>query len=604
MKLTIHKDFFPELAERLWRSPVEAVRELLENSYDADATKVLITLLIPDGLAIEDDGGMDETRLSKFLQVGGRHDETEERTAGGRKVVGKYRVGRLSALGYFGKMRVRTKLGEFHTSFTFSYEDLLRLSQGEVEVVEAGEPPLGRNGTEIVLTGPKSPISYEELAKALSQLPILRTPGFEVYIKQCEVFVPWSFDGSQRIYPKEIPGVKIQVKLDGIDGVITIADDSALPLADEDRGIGVVVSGHLVTRSMFGLEGSSYRLDRVTGYVECDRLKTTFGAKDRLIEDEEYRAFWEKMRRFVSDVLLPKLAEAEVRFVGRMELKVVRKVDRILGDVLAEAPIKLFEVQKVDPSVLRSLLKKETILKQSREATTVVLPEPGAEERGTPPSPSPSPSAPPSPPLPPLPLSSPSTSSSPPLQPSASQPQPQPPQGLPQPQEKGEPSILLAASPSRQEQLERKEAVWEPTPALQTPLQPQPQVPPLPPSASIQASEPKAPRARVGHFLHDLGVVVLFYDDPNDPRPCYHIRDYMLQGMALKAIFVNRKHPAYEKHAGEGGGQGRGRRGKGEQLVQYLLRLLTNEVVALGREESEEAISEANSIYGLAATKA
>ena len=41
--------FLPELVQRLSRNTAQSVLELVQNSYDADATRVLVTFL-PDGL--------------------------------------------------------------------------------------------------------------------------------------------------------------------------------------------------------------------------------------------------------------------------------------------------------------------------------------------------------------------------------------------------------------------------------------------------------------------------------------------------------------------------------------------------------------------------
>ena len=139
LQLTVNDNFFAELTQRLWKNSSDVVRELVQNAYDADASKVIVTFL-PNGLTVEDDGGMDPARLRSFLQVGGTHEEVEF-TARGRRVVGKYRVGRLSALGAFSRMLVRTRLDDYHVSFEFSVEDLHRLSQGNGQHRRQRESP-------------------------------------------------------------------------------------------------------------------------------------------------------------------------------------------------------------------------------------------------------------------------------------------------------------------------------------------------------------------------------------------------------------------------------------------------------------------------------
>ncbi len=178
-KLSLDDGFFTSIVERLWKNSPEALKELVENSYDGDAGKVLITFVSADGtVAIEDNAGMDAGRFSRFLQVGGLHEEGEERTTSGRKVVGKYRFGRFASLGVFKFMRVRTRRGDFSACLEFSEDDLRRLASGAPELPILGLPPLGRDGTEIVLSSPKTTLDFEGVHKSLGQLPILRTPGF------------------------------------------------------------------------------------------------------------------------------------------------------------------------------------------------------------------------------------------------------------------------------------------------------------------------------------------------------------------------------------------------------------------------------------------
>ena len=45
IQLKVHPSFFKEFATKTWISPYEIIKELVENAFDEDATKVLITVL-------------------------------------------------------------------------------------------------------------------------------------------------------------------------------------------------------------------------------------------------------------------------------------------------------------------------------------------------------------------------------------------------------------------------------------------------------------------------------------------------------------------------------------------------------------------------------
>ena len=69
--MKVHPSFFKEFATKTWVSPTEIIKELVENAFDEDATKVLVSLLDNGSIAIEDDAGMDQNGMEKFLLVAG-----------------------------------------------------------------------------------------------------------------------------------------------------------------------------------------------------------------------------------------------------------------------------------------------------------------------------------------------------------------------------------------------------------------------------------------------------------------------------------------------------------------------------------------------------
>jgi hypothetical protein len=552
-ELSMDDDLFTSIVELLWKNSSDAIRELVENDFDADAWKVLVTFVSDGSVAVEDDAGMDAERFSKFMKVGGLHQQGEEFTPRGRRVVGKYRVGRLAALGVFGRMQVRTKREEFADSLIITYEDLRRLASGRAGLEGADLPPLKRNGTEILLTGPKKPLDFEGVRQMLSQLPILRTPGFEVHMKKTDSFGDWDFEGARRLLPKEIPGVKVPVDLPGIQGVITIADDRALPLAPEDKGVGIVVSSHLVTRTYFGFENSPHRFDRVTGWIEHDGLRMTFGAKDQIIEDLVYASFVESVREFIGKEVIPRLSDLEIHRLGRMEMKYMRKVDRrlasALAELLAERPMESLQLsgEKIPAEALRSIMTPEKVIAQTGEASTVVIEEPAAAPES-------------------------------PLE-TSRQPETQ------------TPSIEQSPDQTGVEWTRKEERPQPPPPTFERESEPQPgQLQQTTTEAKARTDSQPSTR-RVAHYLHNVGIVIIPYDDREDTRPSYSNREYVLAGHRVRAIFVNRKHPSYAKCEKDG------------TLVDHLLRLFSIELAGMGYEGSEPAMEFANRLYSIAVAK-
>jgi Histidine kinase-, DNA gyrase B-, and HSP90-like ATPase len=341
-ELKVHPSFFKEFATKTWVSPIEIVKELVENAFDEDATRVLVTVLSNGSIAIEDDAGMDQNGMDKFLLLGSPHKKVESISPKLKRIrTGRYGTGRLSFLTTFESMKIRTKRGSFTKSIAIDANVLDKLFTGNAKLEELKEPALKRDGTELVMTGSKSAVDLFKVMKEIRKLAVLRQPMFEVYIKSADRFKEWNFDGTQVIRAPDIQGHRLPVNLDNgrIVGEIVIA---RRPLSDDERGIAVMAGSHIVTRSNFGFDT---KLNRVTGFVRCDSLTTRFADKSAIIEDDEYVKFNQLMKTFVIDTVIPSLTEYEDVLITREESKIYREIDKVLGQAMMDTLEMQEEVQ-------------------------------------------------------------------------------------------------------------------------------------------------------------------------------------------------------------------------------------------------------------------
>jgi hypothetical protein len=332
-QMKVHPSFFKEFATKTWVSPIEIIKELVENAFDEDATRVLVTVLSNGSIVIEDDAGMDQNGMEKFLLLGSPHKRTESVSPRLKRLrTGRYGTGRLSFLTSFESMRIRTRRESFTKALVINADVLERLYTGNAKLDDLNESPLKRNGTELVMAGAKTQLDLFKIIKEIRKLAVLRQPLFEVYIKTAEKFKEWNFDGFQIIKAPEIQGHRIPVNLDNgkLVGEIIIA---RRPLSDDERGIAVMVGNHIVTRSNFGFDT---KLNRVTGFVRCDSLTTRFADKSAIIEDSEYTKFNQLMKSFVIDRVIPGLTEYEDVLITREESRIYREIDKILGQAMIE----------------------------------------------------------------------------------------------------------------------------------------------------------------------------------------------------------------------------------------------------------------------------
>jgi hypothetical protein len=333
VELKVHPSFFREFATKTWVSPNEIVKELVENAFDEDATKVLITVFNDGSILIEDDAGMNADGMEKFLFLGSPHKKFDSISPRLRRIrTGRYGTGRLSFLTSFQNMRIRTKRDNFHKSLLLEASVLDRLSSGNTPLDEINEPPLRRNGTELFLKGSKLMLDPTKLSKEIRKLAILRQPLFQVFIKTAETFAEWDFRGAEAINAPDIQGHRLGISLDGgkISGEIVIAKR---PLSEDENGIAIMVGNHVVTRSSFGFGN---KLKRVTGFVRCDSLTSRFADKSALIEDEEYSKFLLTMQTFITNTLIPSLSEYEDVLITREESRIYKEIDKVLGQAIVE----------------------------------------------------------------------------------------------------------------------------------------------------------------------------------------------------------------------------------------------------------------------------
>jgi hypothetical protein len=148
---------------------------------------VLVTVLSNGSIAIEDDAGMDQNGMDKFLLLGSPHKKVESISPKLKRIrTGRYGTGRLSFLTTFESMKIRTKRGGFTKSIAIDANVLDKLFKGNAKLEELKEPALKRDGTELLVTGSKSAVDLFKVMKEIRKLAVLRQPMFEVYIKSAE----------------------------------------------------------------------------------------------------------------------------------------------------------------------------------------------------------------------------------------------------------------------------------------------------------------------------------------------------------------------------------------------------------------------------------
>lgn len=337
-----------------YRSTEYALKELVDNAWDADAENVWIYLpdpLTKDPILVIDDGlGMTE----KELKTGYLKIASDRRTRKGvrtlqynRKVKGRKGIGKFAGLVSANMMEISTKARGHKTTLSISKSELLSSTQDlekidlplKVEKVADSE-----HGTAIKLSDLNQNLSFPD-ANRLKQILFLeygRQPKFNIFVNEEPLDV------------EDLPGDTITESSDLKDvGEVHIKFTITEKLSPKQSGIAVRVNGKIVGRpQFFGVdqeeEISPRILSRVYGEVEADGLEDDVTADwGAIIENSKA---WQKLEAFVRFKLLKALKARQKMEYSQAQSKWKIEIGR---EVTKLPPHKRPVAQKAIDKVLR-----------------------------------------------------------------------------------------------------------------------------------------------------------------------------------------------------------------------------------------------------------
>lgn len=180
------------LGVKLYSTIPPMLAELISNAWDADAKNVFITLQSSGDkyISVKDDGcGMSFDELnSKFLKIG-RNRRTELKkdiTEGGRPVLGKKGLGKLSMFGIGKKITVTSIKNGKKNSFVMDYNKIKAgdTNTYEPEIISLDEDTTENSGTTILIREikRKSDFDIEAIRNGIVSRFMIFSPDFVVHI--------------------------------------------------------------------------------------------------------------------------------------------------------------------------------------------------------------------------------------------------------------------------------------------------------------------------------------------------------------------------------------------------------------------------------------
>ena len=158
LEFTFEIGTIDHLGVKLYSTIPPMIAELISNAWDADAHNVYLYFEdnAPKSIIVKDDGtGMDFDELNeKFLKIGRnrRIGSDADKTTGGRPVLGKKGLGKLSMFGIGKKITISTIKNGKRNSFIMDYDEIKKRSQEktyEPGIIDFEVDTLENSGTEI-----------------------------------------------------------------------------------------------------------------------------------------------------------------------------------------------------------------------------------------------------------------------------------------------------------------------------------------------------------------------------------------------------------------------------------------------------------------------
>lgn len=320
-----------------YRSTEYALKELVDNAWDADAENVWIYLPAPltaDPIIIIDDGlGMTEREVTEgYLKIASdRRTRKGERTLRfNRRVKGRKGIGKFAGLVSANVMEVSTRANGKKTKISIVKAELLS-SDKDLEKIDLPmhiEPcPDDQHGTAIKLTDLNQNLSFPDpnVLKQILFLEYGRQANFRIYVNE------------EALDIEDLPGETILEESDLNEvGQVKMKFTITEKRSPKQSGIAVRVNGKIVGKPHhFGLETSdeipAKLLSRVYGEVETDGLEEAVTADwGGIIENSKA---WQKLEAFVRFRLLKALKAKHKAEIGmaqaRWKLLINRELDKL-----------------------------------------------------------------------------------------------------------------------------------------------------------------------------------------------------------------------------------------------------------------------------------
>lgn len=382
LQVTVDKSHIITIGERLYTKSIELIRELINNAYDADATRVEVTI-DKKSIVVKDNGsGMDLDGLKQYFNIGSPYKKIESKSpVFGRERIGEFGIGKFASLTAGRIFTVETHCGDFSARVVFDKKKWSKKKRWNLPLEILKKDKRKGNGTIVTITELQKQFDPSEVSQWIRERIPLKAEKFSVFIN------------GHKLSPKRFGGYRIPVfetcPFGLINGEIVI-----LPLSkasQEDMGIEVKVKHVTIRKELFGLETWGKEALRIRGEVNADFLPITSDRSGFIEDSKEYTVFLQKIEQVMKDVKreLKRISGERERRKARKALKeALKRIEKALGMNPEFAPLSATpfgeENGMGEPAVVKSekkqkLKEKEMEAEQNKEKNKKQIKSQGKE---------------------------------------------------------------------------------------------------------------------------------------------------------------------------------------------------------------------------------
>lgn len=318
LTITVDKGHIITIGERLYEQSIELIRELVNNAYDADATRVEVTLSKKEIMVSDDGEGMDIDGLSQYFNVGSDEKLINPISPRFRRNrIGQFGIGKFASLAAASRFEISTQKGEFSARVVF---DKARwMGEGEswkIPLTILDKDPGRGDGTTVRLVDLKRRFRPEDVAQRIAEGVPIRAKNFSVYVN------------GYRVTPRRWTGNRIPI-MEGTKHGIIHGEIVILPVyraSKDDMGIEIKVKGVTVRRELFDMASWGKAATRIRGEIHADFLPLTSDRSGFIEDSKEYKSFLKAMEK-----TMPAVRAAYNQLASEREN---RRVSRALKEAL------------------------------------------------------------------------------------------------------------------------------------------------------------------------------------------------------------------------------------------------------------------------------